>query len=425
MALFVKSLLGESGRPSRAGRGRALALFLLSLAAALASSACKSDYPAGGGAQAKGGGPAGGGEPRQVRVAQVSELAVGSTVNVTGTLAAQDQATVGVKVPGRLRTITVDLGSPVRRGQVIANLEPQDYQLRVQQAEAALEQARARLGLAPNGSDEKINLEETGAVRQARAVMDEARKNRERSATLVEQGVIARSEFEAADSAYKVSVSRYQDAVEEIRNRQALLAQRRTELALARQQLTDTAVVAPFDGVVEERRASVGEYLAAGAPVVRIVRVNPLRFRGEVPERDAASVRAGQQVRVSVDGAPRAYAGRIVRLSPTITEQNRILIVEAEVSNDGALRPGAFARADISTSDASTASVVPASAVVTFAGIEKVILVRDGKAQEKPITTGRRIGDEWVEVVAGVNVGDPVVVNPGNLQSGQPVQVVQ
>jgi RND family efflux transporter MFP subunit len=420
MSLSVNFPAGE--RAPRIGRGRALASLLLSLAAALACAACKSDYPAGG-AQAQG--PGRGGEPRQVRVARVSELPVGNTVNVTGTLAAQDQATVGVKVPGRLRAINVDLGSPVRRGQLIAQVDPQDYQLRVQQAEAGLAQARARLGLAPTGADERVNLEETGAVRQARALMDEARKNRERAVTLVEQGVIARSEFDAADAAYKVAVSRYQDAVEEIRNRQALLAQRRTELALARQQLSDTAVVAPFDGVVEERQASVGEYLAAGAPLVKIVRVNPLRFRGEVPERDAGAVRAGQTVRVSVDGAARDYAGRIVRLSPTITEQNRILIIEAEVSNDGTLRPGAFARAGIVTSDASMAPVVPASAVVTFAGIEKVILVKDGKAQEKPVTTGRRINDEWTEVLAGVSVGDPVVVNPGNLQSGQPVQVVE
>ena len=88
---------------------------------------------------------------------------------------------------------------------------------------------------------------------------------------------------------YKVALSRYQDAIEEIRNRQALLAQRRSELSLARQQLADTAVYAPIDGIVQEKRASVGEYLAAGAPVVNIVRMDPLRLRAEVPERDAAT----------------------------------------------------------------------------------------------------------------------------------------
>jgi RND family efflux transporter MFP subunit len=401
-------------------KGSALACIFVCLA--LVASACKSEYPSSAAGQGKSGDAAG--DARQVKVAKVSELPVGASVQVTGTLAAQDQATVSVKVPGRLRALPVDLGSVVRKGQQIAQVEQQDYQLRVQQSEAALGQARARLGLAPDGSDEKVDLEQTGTVRQARALMDEARKSRERSATLVEQGVIARSEFESADSAYKVAVSKYQDAVEEIRNRQALLAQRRTELALARQQLADTSIVAPFDGVVQERKASAGEYLAAGAPVVSLVRVNPLRFRAEVPERDAASVRFGQQVRVTVEGAARDYVGRVVRLSPTITEQSRMLIVEAEVANDGTLRPGAFARADIITSDTSTAVTVPSNAIVNFAGIEKVILVQNGKALEKSVTTGRRIND-MTEVLAGVNVGDTVVVNPGNLQSGMAVSVVE
>jgi RND family efflux transporter MFP subunit len=401
-------------------KGASLACLFVCLA--LVSTACKSEYPSSAAGQSKSGDAAS--DARQVKVAKVSELPVGASVQVTGTLAAQDQATVSVKVPGRLRALPVDFGSVVRKGQQIAQVEQQDYQLRVQQSEAALGQARARLGLAPDGSDEKVDLEQTGTVRQARALMDEARKSRERSATLVEQGVIARSEFESADSAYKVAVSKYQDAVEEIRNRQALLAQRRTELALARQQLADTSIVAPFDGVVQERKASAGEYLAAGAPVVTLVRVNPLRFRAEVPERDAASVRAGQQVRVTVEGAAQTYVGRVVRLSPTITEQSRMLIVEAEVANDGTLRPGAFARADIITSDTSAAVTVPSNAIVNFAGIEKVILVQNGKALEKSVTTGRRVGD-MTEVLAGVNVGDTVVVNPGNLQSGMAVNVVE
>ena len=393
----------------------------LALVLLLTCSACKSDYPAGAGSAQTSGAP---GDARQVHTARVAELPVGNTISVTGQLAAQDQATLSVKVPGRLRTVTVDLGSVVRQGQTVAQIEQQDYQLRVQQSEAALGQARARLGLAPEGTDDKVEAEQTGTVRQARAVMDEARTTRERTDTLVKQGVVSRAEWDAADAAYKVAVSRFQDAVEEIRNRQALLSQRRAELALARQQLTDTTVVAPFDGVVQERKASVGEYLAAGAGVVTIVRVNPLRFRAEVPERDAASVKMGQRVNVTVEGASTVFAGRVVRLSPSLSERNRVLIVEAEVANNGTLRPGSFARADIITSDTSMAVTVPSNAIITFAGIEKVIVVQNGKALEKPITTGRR-GDNWTEVVAGVNVGDAVVLDPGNLQSGQPVNVVE
>lgn len=385
---------------------------------ALVMQGCKSDYPAS--AQNRGRGQ----KAREVKVAEVVETPFGESVTANGTLAAYDQTTVSVKVPGRLRSINVDLGSVVRRGQAIAQLEQSDYRLRVQQAEAALAQARARLGLSPDGTDDRVDPEQTGTVRQARAVMEEARLNRERAARLVEQGVVARSDFDSADATYKVAQSRYQDALEEIRNRQGLLAQRRSELSLARQQLADTAVYAPLDGVVQEKRASLGEFLAAGAPVVNIVRMDPLRLRAEVPERDASNVRSGQNVRVTVEGDTNVYVGQITRLSPVIAEQNRMLVVEADVRNNGTLRPGTFARAEIVTNDAKMAVTVPNNAIVTFAGIEKVITVQNGKALEKPITTGRRSG-EWTEVVAGVNVGEKVVVDPGNLQSGQDVTVVE
>jgi RND family efflux transporter MFP subunit len=404
-------------------RARALCALCAALLLSFAF-ACKSEYPASGQQRGPGEGRGGGGEPRQVKVARVEEMPVGASVNVTGTLAAQDEATLSIKVPGRVSSINVDLGSVVRRGQVVAQVEQQDYRLRVQQSEAALQQARARLGLQPQGDDDRFDPEVTGTVRQARAVLEEARQNRARVASLIESGVVARAEYESADAAFKVAQAKYQDAVEEIRNRQALLAQRRTELSLARQALSDTVVVAPFDGLVQERHVSVGEFLGAAAPVVTIVRVNPLRFRGEVPERDAATVRAGQPVRVTVEGDRGLYAGRIVRLSPTINQQNRVLVVEAEIANPGGLRPGGFARAEIVTNSGDLAVTVPANAVVTFAGIEKVIIVENGKAKEKPITTGRR-AETWTEILSGINVGESVVLDPGNLQSGQPVNVVE
>ena len=399
---------------------RPIITIVLLIALALFSTACKSDYPTSA-SQTR---PGAGQSARQVKTARVEETPFGEAVTVNGTLAAFDQTTASVKVPGRLRSISVDLGSVVRRGQVIAQLEQGDYNLRVEQAEAALAQARARLGLSPDGRDDRVSPEQTGTVRQARAVLDEARATRDRSLKLVEQGVVARSEFDSADAAYKVAVSRFQDAIEEIRNRQALLAQRRSELSLARQQLADTAVIAPLDGVVQEKRASVGEYLAAGAPIVNIVRMDPLRLRAEVPERDAHNVRSGQNVRVTIDGDTNVYVGQIMRLSPVIAQQTRMLMVEADVRNNGNLRPGAFARAEIVTDDTKMAVTVPNKAIVTFAGIEKVILVQNGKALEKPVTTGRRNG-EWTEIVSGVNVGEQVVVDPGNLQSGQAVEVVE
>src|SRR5258707_5983790 len=180
-------------------RGLALLSGAALLLASLAS--CKSDYPASG----KAASPDSKTQPRQVKTAKVSEMPIRETVTVNGTLAAYDRVTASMKVPGRLQTITVDLGSVVHKGQSIAQLEQQDYKLRVQQNEAALAQARARLGLSPDGADDRVTAEETGTVRQAKAVLEDAKSKRDRAAKLVQQGVIPHAEFETCEPADKVA----------------------------------------------------------------------------------------------------------------------------------------------------------------------------------------------------------------------------
>src|SRR5262245_57064041 len=365
------------------------------------------------------------GPPKQVKGALVRETPLDRTNAALGSLVAFDHATISVKVPGRLRTITVDLGSLVQRGQLIAQTEPQDYQLRVQQAEAAVAQARVRLGLPATGTNDNIDQEQTSLVRQAGVLAEEARANRDRLAALLEQGITPRAQVDTAEASYKVALSRLEDAREEIHNRRAVLVQRRSELEIARQQLSDVSVHAPFDGAIQEKRASVGEYLAAGSPLATIVRMDPLRLRAEVPEREVPNIRVGQTVRVTTEGDPNVYTGRIARLSPTITPQNRMLMVEAEVKNtNGALRPGSFARAEIVTDDRNMSLMVPTRTITTCAGVDKVLVVKDGKVVEKHITTGRRT-TEWTEVVGGLAAGEAVVMEPGNLQSGQAVAVVE
>jgi len=363
--------------------------------------------------------------PRQVRVLEAVEQRVARTVVATGTLAAEDQVVVGTKVPGRLAEIAVDMGTRVRRGQVVARLDASDYRLRVEQAAAALQQARVRLGLEATGTDERVDLEQTSIVRQARAVLEEAKLTRDRSLKLMEQDLIARAQLDTAEANLKVAEGRYHDALEEVRNRQALLSQRRSELELARQQLADTAMASPIDGAVAIKQASVGEYLAAGAPVATVVRLHPLRLRVNVPEREAADVRTGQAVRLTVEGDPTVYQGRVVRLSPIVQEQNRTLSVEAEIPNERALlKPGAFARADIVTQASEPVIRVPTSALVTFAGIEKLLVVRQGKIVEVRVQTGRRANDS-VEIVGGLKPGEQVVLQPGNLAPGQAVVVTR
>lgn len=360
-------------------------------------------------------------EPRPVRLAGAASGTLPVTVSATGTLAAEDQVVLNTKVAGRLRDLPVDLGSVVRAGQVVAVLDLRDFELRVEQARTALAQARARLGLPGDGAGDDAKPEQASLVRQAKAVLEQARLVRGRMTQLHRDGIVAKSELDTAEADYRVAEARYNEALEEVRSRAALVAERRTQLHIAEQQLADATLRAPFDGAVRERHLSVGGYLDVGAPVLTIVKMHPLRLRLAVPERDATRVAVGQRVDVRVEGSPAGARGTVARLSPAVDEATRTVMIEAEVPNEhDALRPGAFANADIVVDPDAPAVLVPSSAVVTFAGVSKVLGVADGRVVEKRVRLGRRSGDR-VEVLDGVAVGDTVVLEPGNLTAGQAV----
>ncbi len=361
-------------------------------------------------------------KPRGVRAVRTHLEPLERTIRSFGSLSANEQATLSTKVPGRLENRVVDLGAIVRKGDVIAQIDQRDYRLQVQQTEALLAQARVRLGLPLQGEDDTVDPDKTSGVRQTRAMLEEARANRDRIVSLSAQKIISKSELETAEANFEVAQSKHEDALQETRTRQALLAQRRAELRIARQQLEDTTIRAPFDAAVQERRANLGEYLPASAPVVTIVRIDPLRLRLEVPERDAPKIAIGQRVRLTIQGTTNVYAGEIKRLSPALDERSRMLRLEADVPNPGLLRPGSFVTADIVVNQTDLAILVPARAMVTFAGIEKVFVSESSRALEKSIITGQRVG-KFVEVTSGLNAGETVILDPGNLQTGQTLSV--
>lgn len=390
-----------------------LELCVLALSLALAGGCGKTDSKAG----ARRDEPA-----RPVSVARAAARPMVQTVAVTGTLAAQESSMLSAKVAGRLQQLNVDLGSVVREGDLLAQVEPRDYELGLQQAAAALAQARAALGLPPEGDDDRLELEQASAVKQAKAVLDEASRNQERVKALSQSGIASQSEVDVVEAAYKVARSKYDTALEDARTRMAAVAQRRAACELARKQLADASVRAPFAGAIQSRPAHLGEYVAPGTPIVELVKTDPLRLRLQVPERGSALVRTGQVVRLFVEGDTNAYTGRIARLSPALDEKNRMLQVEADVPARGSLRPGLFARADIIVDERQDSLSVPANALMTFAGIEKVVVVQEGKALEKVVETGRR-GPDWVEILSGIGPGEPVILNPQGLRTGQPVTV--
>lgn len=360
------------------------------------------------------------GDARPVKTARAQLRPMERRLTVTGSFSARERATLSVKVPGRLEKIEVDVGSVIKKGDVLAQIEREDYELRVKQSEATLAQARARLGLSPQADDDKIDLEKTPVVQQAKAVFDEAGKNQDRVKQLAKEKIASQAELDAVESAYTVASGKYQDALQDVRERQALLVQRRAELNLARKQLIDSTILSPFDGIVQQRRASLGEFLEMGTPLLVVAAIDPLRLQLQIPERESAHVAPGQPIRVTVGGSTNSYTAQLNRVSPMLSESNRMLVAEADVVATPALRPGLFAQASIVINTNDPALCIPESAITSFVGLEKAFVVKDGKADERSITTGRR-QDGLVEVLSGIVAGDVVILNAAKIRSGQPV----
>jgi len=364
-------------------------------------------------------------EAREVRTARAEPGRWPLSVRTTGETAAFEESTLSAKVAGRIGELAVDVGSRVARGDVVARTESRDYELRIAPAEAALAAARALLGLDESTTGDHVDPETTPVVRAAQAELDDARRERDRVASLADSGVSSKSLLERAEARYATAEAGIVDARQTVANRRALVAQRRADLALARQALEDTQIVAPFAGAVAERLAGTGDYLTPGDPIARLVRFDPLRVRFEVPERDAVLVRVGQETHVESAGLVTPAAALVARISPALDPRSRTLLVELELANpDLTLRPGAFAAADIVVDPDRQALTIPAEAVITFAGIDKVLAVREGVAQEVRIVIGRRDASR-VEVLSGLEPGGEVVLSPGNLRGGAAVRVAR
>lgn len=347
------------------------------------------------------------------------------TITVLGSLQAMDRTVLSTQVSGRLKQLEVDVGRKVMAGEVLAQIEPREYELRLAQVRAQLAQARARLGLPPQTDDEdeepEVDLENTPFVLESKARLDEAEKNLNRFRALRSESLVADFEWEQAQAAQAVAYTRHLEAIQQARERQAVYAQRRAEYSMAIQQVIETSLRSPFDGVVQARIANVGEFLSTGSPVLELVRINPLRLLLDIPERQAPLLQQDQTIRITIDGDPEIYEGRVARISPALNIQARMLRVEGELLNPGHLRPGAFVRAAIVIEKDRPTLTVPVEAITSFAGTEKAFLIRSNIVMETQVVLGRT-QDGWAEVVDGLDPGDQVALTPLGLRAGMAVR---
>ncbi len=310
-------------------------------------------------------------EPTKIVVALATahQQNITRTAEVQGALFPREQTVISAEVEGAIVKVAADFGDSVAAGQVLMRINPREYQLRLDSADAALDQARARL-------------------QNSQAQYD-------RSVELHKAGLISAEQFDATEATMRVDQADAESAEK--------------AAALARKKLDDTQIKAPFAGSVQKRMASLGEYVSVGEKLYELIATDPIKLDCAMPERYVAMARVGMPVSLTVDSRPGViYTGVITRIAPALDEQTRTLKIEAEVKNpDGALKPGFFAHVAMNLGQV-RALTVPRSAVLRYAGVARVFVVEGGLARTREVTTGAVIGDQ-IEITSGLSAGDRVV----------------
>lgn len=347
--------------------------------------------------------------PKFVSTTAAIERPIQRFLEVTGTLAAQEEAEVAAEVQGRVIATPIERGTRVADGDALIRISSAEMEAQVAEADANAAQIVGRLGLTDG---EEFQVDGVPEVANARANLALAEGDFERAQMLFDRKLLSKADFDQRSAQAEVARRQFDIARNgAMQQYQALLAAR-ARVSLAKKALDDTVVRAPFAGVVGQRLVSVGDYVARGTKVASVLRTNPLRVNLTVPQQYSAEVAVGRPVQLQVDAAPgQKFEGQVRFVSPALQADSRTLIVEALVANNsGVLKPGSFATARIEQASERPAVLVPASAVRTVSGTSRVYVISGDRAEERIVTLGQPV-DDLIEIATGLKAGENVATS--------------
>lgn len=304
----------------------------------------------------------------QVQVQTAESKQRVTTEEVVGTVQAKLHATLEAKLSGRIDKMPVLLGQAVKAGELVARLDAAEIKARMEQAEAGLQQAE---------------------------------RDWKRTSSLFDQQAATRSDYDAADSRYRVA---------------------KAAVAEAQAMMGYVEILAPFAGVVTKKWAEVGDLATPGKPLIGIEDPSMLQLEADVPDAIASRIQQNARLAIQVDSLKGELAGTVMEIAPTADPASRTFRVKLDLPQTAGLRSGQFARLIVPVGESNSVRV-PTSAVVVRGQLEILFVVTNQRAQLHLVKTGRTVGDE-VEILAGLNSGESVVVGGAALLTdGQPVEV--
>jgi len=306
-------------------------------------------------------------------IAAIDARALAVKLPLSGSLAPLSSATIKSKVSGVVELTTVQEGMSVAAGQVLARIDQADLRARLQQQQAALDEAQARLALAS--------------------------KNENNSQTLLKQRFISQTAYDATQNSVDLARANVKSAA--------------AMVEIARIALNDGVIRAPISGVISKRHVQAGEKLAPDMPVFSIVNLSELTLEAQVPATEIPRVKIGQAVSFKVDGFQgRDFSGKVTRINPATEAGSRAMLVYIAVQNqDSALRAGMFAKGSIVTDHAELAPIIPLTALRGTSSAPLVYKIEAGKVIAQAVKLGLRNEDEGlVAVLDGLQAGAQVIV---------------
>lgn len=322
-----------------------------------------------------------------VRVQAAAKKQIRPYIETTGTLKADEEVIVSSEVDGIVKSIKVDEGSAVGRGTLLAEINQVDYVLDEKRADAALKQAQANLA--------------------------NVKAEYQRKEALFKEELLTKQQFD--DISTRVTLA------------EADLSRAKAFLDTSRERLSRTRIYSPLNGMVKEKRVSVGDFVRTGSPLFQLIKVDLLKLNFTISEKDIGSMKTGQDVVFTVDSFPdKKFKGKVKLLYPNVEERTRTLQVEAVVSNaNHLLKPGLFARVTIYTGALNDAVVAPLTALMYDNSNITIFVVEGNLAHARTVKTGGKYGED-VEITEGLKEKEQVVVvGQNNLSEGVKVNVAR
>jgi membrane fusion protein, multidrug efflux system len=322
-----------------------------------------------------------------VRVQPAEKKKIRPYIETTGTLKADEEVIVSSEVDGIIKKITVDEGSRVGAGTLLAEINQIDYVLEERRGDAALKQAQASLA--------------------------NAKAEYQRKESLYKEELITKQQFD--DISTRVTLA------------EADLSRAKASLDTARERLSRTKIYSPLSGMVKEKKVSSGDFVRSGSPLFQLIKIDQLKLTFTISEEDIAGLKTGQEVVFTVDSFPgKSFRGRVNLLYPNLEERTRTLQAEAIVPNaNHLLKPGFFARVTIYTGATREVVVAPLTALMYDNSTISVFVVDGNVAHARIVKTGGKYGED-IEIIEGLKEKEQIViVGQNNLSEGVKVNVAR